>query len=138
MFLQSVGNYPDVRWTFFQIYHKIKTGLQEMVWEVVEWIELAQDRDKCWDLVNTVMNAQNFLSGRGYATSSRRVLLLRVSSCHLKNRGLPNNHAQSKTCFVKNALLATEDCAGQGGGGVAWVSPYTLHINMAHNYSVTT
>jgi hypothetical protein len=25
-------------------------------WEAVDWIHLAQDRDKWWDLVNTVMN----------------------------------------------------------------------------------
>ena len=31
-----------------------KTGLRETGWEDVEWINLAQDRDKWWALVNAV------------------------------------------------------------------------------------
>jgi hypothetical protein len=34
----------------------IKMDLEEIGWGVVEWIHLAQDRDRWWDLVNTVMN----------------------------------------------------------------------------------
>jgi hypothetical protein len=30
--------------------------LQEMGWEARDWIDLAQDRDSLWALVNTVMN----------------------------------------------------------------------------------
>jgi hypothetical protein len=33
-----------------------KVDLQEMEWEGVEWIHLAQDRDKKRAVVNTVMN----------------------------------------------------------------------------------
>jgi hypothetical protein len=34
----------------------IKMDLQEVGFGVMDWIELAQDRDKRWALVNTVMN----------------------------------------------------------------------------------
>jgi hypothetical protein len=34
----------------------IGMDLREMVWEGVNWIHLAQDRDQWWALVNTVMN----------------------------------------------------------------------------------
>jgi hypothetical protein len=30
--------------------------LREVVWEGVDWIHLAQDRDQWWAVVNTVMN----------------------------------------------------------------------------------
>jgi hypothetical protein len=30
--------------------------LQEVGWEDVDWIDMAQDRDRWWDLVNAVMN----------------------------------------------------------------------------------
>jgi len=30
--------------------------LRKIGWEVVDWIRLAQDRDRSWALVNTVMN----------------------------------------------------------------------------------
>jgi hypothetical protein len=34
----------------------IKMDLGEIGWRGVEWIHLAQDRDRWWALVNTVMN----------------------------------------------------------------------------------
>jgi len=34
----------------------ITLDLREIGWVVVEWIHLAQDRDKRWAHVNTVMN----------------------------------------------------------------------------------
>jgi hypothetical protein len=32
--------------------------LRETGWEVVDWIHLAEDRDKSWAVLNTVMNLQ--------------------------------------------------------------------------------
>jgi hypothetical protein len=32
--------------------------LREIEWEGVDWIHLAQDRDKWWAVVNTVMNVR--------------------------------------------------------------------------------
>jgi hypothetical protein len=39
--------------------------LKEIVWEVVELINLAQDRDKWWTVVNMVMNFIYSISVRG-------------------------------------------------------------------------
>jgi hypothetical protein len=36
----------------------IKMDLQELGWGGMDWIELTQDRDKCWALVNAVTNIQ--------------------------------------------------------------------------------
>jgi hypothetical protein len=34
----------------------IRMELREIGWDGVDWIDLAQDRDKCRALVNTIMN----------------------------------------------------------------------------------
>jgi hypothetical protein len=34
----------------------IKMDLQEVGWEGLDWIDMAQDRDRWWALVNAVMN----------------------------------------------------------------------------------
>jgi hypothetical protein len=44
---------PKHRWKA-----NIETDLQEVEWENMEWIDLAQDRDRLWALVNVVMNIQ--------------------------------------------------------------------------------
>jgi hypothetical protein len=36
--------------------NNIRMGLREIVWDAVEWINMAQDMDQWWALVNTVMN----------------------------------------------------------------------------------
>jgi hypothetical protein len=36
----------------------IEMDLREIEWGGLDWIDLAQDRDKCRTLVNTVMNLQ--------------------------------------------------------------------------------
>jgi hypothetical protein len=42
---------PRHRWE-----DNIKMELQEEGWGGMNWIELAQDRDRWWDLVNVVLN----------------------------------------------------------------------------------
>jgi hypothetical protein len=42
---------PRHRWE-----DNIKMGLQEMGWGGMVWIDLAEDRDRHWVLVNAVMN----------------------------------------------------------------------------------
>jgi hypothetical protein len=44
---------PRHRWE-----DNIKVGLQGMGFGGVDWIELTQDRDRWWALVNAVMNLQ--------------------------------------------------------------------------------
>jgi hypothetical protein len=36
--------------------NNIKMDLQEVGFESVDWIQVAQDRERCWALVNVVMN----------------------------------------------------------------------------------
>jgi hypothetical protein len=42
---------PRRRWE-----NGIRMDLRQTGWERVEWIQVAQDRDRWWDLVNAVMN----------------------------------------------------------------------------------
>ena len=42
---------PRRRWV-----NNIRTDLQEVVWGYMDWIGLAQDRDRCRTLVSAVMN----------------------------------------------------------------------------------
>jgi hypothetical protein len=42
---------PRHRWE-----DNIKMDLPEIGWEIIDWIDLAQDRDRRWAVVNTVMN----------------------------------------------------------------------------------
>jgi hypothetical protein len=59
----------------------IKIDLRELGWDVVDWIDLAQDRDLWRALVNTVMNlrvpynAGKFLSGCSIGSFSGRAQL---------------------------------------------------------------
>jgi hypothetical protein len=36
----------------------IKIDLREIGWGGVDWIDMAQDRDQWWALVNTIMNSR--------------------------------------------------------------------------------
>jgi hypothetical protein len=36
--------------------NNIKMDLREIGWDGVDWIDMAQDRDQWWTLVNIVMN----------------------------------------------------------------------------------
>ena len=62
----------------FRWWGNIKIGITETNWQSVDWINLAQDRDKCQVLVNTIMSlnvphyARYFLTGCG---TTRRPLL---------------------------------------------------------------
>jgi hypothetical protein len=47
---QPLGR-PRCRWE-----DGIGMDLREIGWRSVDWIQLAQDRDRWWALVNTVMN----------------------------------------------------------------------------------
>jgi len=47
----------------------IKTDLQGMEWEGVDWIYLVQGRDKWWVFVNVVMNFRVSLNAENFFTS---------------------------------------------------------------------
>jgi hypothetical protein len=36
----------------------IKMDLQEVGWRGMDWVDLAQERDRCWALVNVIVNIQ--------------------------------------------------------------------------------
>ena len=61
---------------------------QDVRWEVMDWIELVQDRDRWWALVNVVMNHQipqivgNFLTGKEPVSCSGRTLFHGVGQIH--------------------------------------------------------
>ena len=71
---------PRHRWE-----DNIKMDLQEVGYKGMDWIELAQDRDRWWALVSAVMNlrhpwnAGNFLTSWKTVSFSRRTLLHGVS-----------------------------------------------------------
>ena len=71
---------PRRRWE-----NNIKIDLQEVGWGAMDWIELAQDRDRWWTLVNAVINlwvpsyAGNFLTSCKSVSFSRRTPLTGVS-----------------------------------------------------------
>jgi len=44
---------PTSRWE-----DNIRLDLREIWWTFMDWIRLAQDKDKWWDLVKTVTNLQ--------------------------------------------------------------------------------
>jgi hypothetical protein len=52
---------PRGRWE-----DNIKMDLQEMGWGGMDWIELAQDRDRWWALVNVVMNLRSSIKCREF------------------------------------------------------------------------
>jgi len=43
-----------------------RKDLREIVWEGVDWIHLAQDRDRWWALVNAVMVLRGSMKGREF------------------------------------------------------------------------
>ena len=47
----------------------IKIYLIKIGWEGFDWIDLAVDRDKCWAVVNTVMNLRAAYSWGNFFTS---------------------------------------------------------------------
>jgi hypothetical protein len=71
---------PRGRWD-----DNIKMDLQEVGWGGMGWIDMAQDRDRWWDIVNAVMNflvpqcAQNFFTGLKRVRFSGRTLLQGVN-----------------------------------------------------------
>jgi len=50
-------------------WNNIKIDLQEVGCEDVDWIDLAQDRDRRWALVNAVMNLRVPLNAENFLTS---------------------------------------------------------------------
>jgi hypothetical protein len=53
--------YPQGKSLWYPLDRKldnIRLNLRESVWEGVEWVHVAQDRDQWWDLVSTVMDFQ--------------------------------------------------------------------------------
>jgi hypothetical protein len=47
----------------------IKMLLQEIGWESMDWVDLTQNRDRWWAVVNVVMNHQVSQNARNFLTS---------------------------------------------------------------------
>jgi hypothetical protein len=81
----------------------IKMNLQEVGCGGIYWIDLAQDRDECRNLVNTVMNlrvplnAENFLTSCKPVSFSRRTLLHGVSVAYLRTHVAAVKPSDSRT-----------------------------------------
>jgi hypothetical protein len=77
----------------------IRMDLREIVWQVVDWIHLAQDMDHCRGLVNTVMNLRVLLKVRNFFSSLvvlcflRRALLHEVTYLRRKLRSMIAVHS---------------------------------------------
>jgi hypothetical protein len=62
---KPAGNRPLGRhWSRWE--DNIKMGIREMVFGGVDWINLAQDRDRWWALLNTIMNLRDPLKAGNY------------------------------------------------------------------------
>jgi hypothetical protein len=48
---------PGRRWV-----DNIKMDLREIGWGVMYWVDLAQDRDQCWDLLKMVMKLSDSIT----------------------------------------------------------------------------
>jgi hypothetical protein len=55
---------PRCRWE-----DDIKMDLQEVGWGDIDWIELAEDRDRWWTLLNVIMNLQVPQNAGNFLTS---------------------------------------------------------------------
>jgi hypothetical protein len=82
----------------------------------MDWIELAEDRDRWRAAVNTVMNVQfpydgvNLLTSWGTVSLSRRTLLRGVSGCvTVTNTGIGNplKHPFLSECYVNFMLIGS-------------------------------
>jgi hypothetical protein len=71
---------------------RIRVDVREIVWEVEDWIHLAQDRDQWRGLMNTAMKlrvllrTEDFLASFFTVSFSRRTLLCGVIAFACKSR----------------------------------------------------
>jgi hypothetical protein len=88
---------PRHRWV-----DNIKMDLRETWWDVMDWIDLAQDRDQWRALVNMVMNLRvpqnswKFLSGCTIGSFSRRAQLREWWKCKI-----PKQHSCAFLSFLR-------------------------------------
>jgi hypothetical protein len=71
--IQGFGGKPEGKRQLGSPMHRwednIKMDLQEMGWGGIDWIDVAQDSDRCRALVNAVINFWVPLNARNFLTS---------------------------------------------------------------------
>ena len=79
--------------------NNIEMNFQEVGWAGLDWIDLGEDRDLWWALVNALMNlrvpflAGNFLTSCGPVSFSGRAVLREVSLFFLETQCPPYTYA---------------------------------------------
>jgi hypothetical protein len=89
--------------------YSIKMDLKEVGWRVVDWIVVAEGRDRWQALVNAIMNlrvlwyARNFLTGWGPVSFTIRTVLLEVSYSYICLKEL----RKSTNLFIASTEIVT-------------------------------
>jgi len=117
---QGFGGEPEEKRPLGRARHRwednIKMDLQDVAWESMGCMDLAQDRDRWWALVNAVMNLQvpwnvgNFLTSWEPVSFWRRTLLQGIRKCGQKIVINTGPFTVTRSVCLWNFTAASECC----------------------------